>query len=169
MVEERTRTEAEPYVLPTHFPGLLTGVPKVFINRESTQSEMKDMFSVDKRRNNLESQILTLRDKGAMSGEKGNSSSSANLGRSAKHWRRLALLRSGDVEPKGTAVLRGGPSGDVSSEEPSSSPRPGPSCSSLLAHGVQFVVETATENLEWSFGSDELSFGAAGTLVAGLR
>ena len=40
--------------------------------------------------------ILTLRDKGALCGENGISSSSANLGRSVEHWRRL---RSGDVEP----------------------------------------------------------------------
>ena len=39
--------------------------------------------------------ILTLQD----NGENGISSSSANLGRSVEHWRRLALLRSGDVEP----------------------------------------------------------------------
>ena len=55
--------------------------------------------------------ILTWRGKGAMSGENGISRSSANLGRSVEHWRRLALLRSGDVEPNpglSQARFRGG-------------------------------------------------------------
>ena len=158
VVKERTRTEAERYVLPTHSLGLVTGVPEVFVNRKSTQSEMKDIFSADKRRNNLESQI-------------------ANFGPSAEHWRRLALLRSGDVEPnpgpEDSSSLLTSPLG----QRPSTAVPPTISTFSLLwlvqlsllAHGVQFVVETATIYLEWSFGSDELSSGAAGTLVAALR
>ena len=43
------------------------------------------------------------------------------------------------------------------------------SCSSLLAHGLQFVVEAAANCLEWGLGSGELSSGAATTLVAALR
>ena len=74
-----------------------------------TPSKMKDILCIDNRRNDLESHILSLRDKSAMSGENGISSSSANLGRSVEHWRRLDLLRSGDVEPN-----PGLPSGRVS-------------------------------------------------------
>ena len=43
------------------------------------------------------------------------------------------------------------------------------SCSSLLAHGLQFVDEAAAKCMEWGFGSGELSSGAAGTLVTVLR
>ena len=75
--------------------------PKMRRNRRSTtQSKRKDVLCVDKRRNDLDSQILSLRDKSAMSGENNViSSSGANLRRSVEHWRRLALLRSGYVEP----------------------------------------------------------------------
>ena len=99
VVKGRTRAEAEPRVLPAHLAGFVD-VPIMRINRKSTtQSKMKEILCVDKRRNDLESHILSLPDESAMSGENGISSSSANLGRSVEHWRRLALLRSGDVEP----------------------------------------------------------------------
>ena len=62
-------------------------------------SKMKDIFDAETERNILKSHILTKRDKVAVTGEYGISSSSANPGRSAERWRRLALLRSGDVEP----------------------------------------------------------------------
>ena len=100
VVKERTRAEAEPHVLPTHFLSLVVDAPNVCISRKSpTQSKTQDICSVDKKRSDLKCHILTLRGKGAMSGENGISRSSANLRRSVEHWRRLALLRSGDVEP----------------------------------------------------------------------
>ena len=44
VVQGRTRTEAEPHVLPTHIPGLVADVQKVRIIRKSTtQSKMKLM------------------------------------------------------------------------------------------------------------------------------
>ena len=60
---------------------------------------MKDIFYADTERNILKSHILTKRDKVAVNGEYGISSSSANPRRSAERWRGLDLLRSGDVEP----------------------------------------------------------------------
>ena len=100
MVKRRTRTEAEPHVLPAHLPIFVADAPKVCICRKSpTRSKMQDILGVDKMRNDSKCHILTLRDKGAMSGENGISSSSANVGRSVEHWRRLALLRSHHVEP----------------------------------------------------------------------
>ena len=60
---------------------------------------MKDIFDADTQRNILKSHILAKRDRVAVNGEYDISSSSANPGRSAERWRRLALLRSGDVEP----------------------------------------------------------------------
>ena len=61
-------------------------------------SEMKDMFDADEEGNDWECYILKMRDKAAMSGGYGMSTSSANPGRSAERWRHLALLRSGHVE-----------------------------------------------------------------------
>ena len=86
--------EIAAHALPKHVPDLVTDVPKTI------QSEMKDIFDADTERNILKSHILTRRDKMAVNGEHGTSSSSANPGRSAERWRRFALLRSGDVEPK---------------------------------------------------------------------
>ena len=93
VAKERMRTESEAHVLPMHVPDFVTHVPKTI------QSEMKDMFVADTGRNILKSHILTKRDKVSVKDEYGISSSSANPGRSAERWRRLALLRSGDVEP----------------------------------------------------------------------
>ena len=46
VVKERTRTEAELHVLPTHLPGFVTDVPKMRMNRKgTTQSKMKDICS----------------------------------------------------------------------------------------------------------------------------
>ena len=176
---------SEPHVLPTNVPGLVADAPKVCTSSKSyTQSKMQDISSVDKRRNDLKSHILTLRDNGAMSGENGISSWSANLGRSVEHWRRLALLRSGDVEPNpGLPQAQSRGEGeflcvDISAEIAAKFRRAFdvfdifPSCGScnlLPAHELQFVVETATRCVEWSFGFDELTSGAAGTLVVALR
>ena len=41
----------------------------------------------------------------AVNGENDISSSSAQTGRSAERWRRLALLRSGDMEPENSSLL----------------------------------------------------------------
>ena len=65
--------------------------------QKTVQSEMKDMFDADTERNILKS--LAKRDRVAVNGEYDITSSSANPGRSAERWRRLALLRSGDIEP----------------------------------------------------------------------
>ena len=61
VVKGRTRTEAEPRVLPAHLPGFVADVPIMRINRKSTtQSKMKDVFDADQRRNNWESHILKM-------------------------------------------------------------------------------------------------------------
>ena len=52
VVKVRTFPETEPYASPAHSPDLFTDVPKAYKNRESvTQSEIKDIFSVDIKRN----------------------------------------------------------------------------------------------------------------------
>ena len=123
---------------------------------------------------------------GAVNGENDISSSSAKTGRSAERWRRLALLRSGDVGPNPgppRARSRGGElltaeitAGNATKDrralddfEMFLAVRDCGSCRSLLAQGLLFVVEAAAKYLGWGFGSGELSSGAAGTLVAALR
>ena len=101
-----------------------------------------------------------------VNGEHDTSSSSVNSGRSAEHWRRLALLRSGDVEPNpGPPRARRA----LDDFDMFLAVRDCGSRGSLLSHGLEFVVEAAPKYLEWSFGSGELSSGAAETLVAALR
>ena len=58
-----------------------------------TQAKMKDIFSVDKRRNDLKSHISTLRDDDAVSGESGMSCSID------VPWTTGVASASGDVEP----------------------------------------------------------------------
>ena len=82
VAKERMRKETVAHTLPKHVPDLMTYVPK---------------FEADTERNILKSHILAKRDRVAVNGEYDNSSSNAHPG--AERWRRLALLRSGDVEP----------------------------------------------------------------------
>ena len=82
VAKERMRKETVAHTLPKHVPDLMTDVPK---------------FDADTERNILKSHILAKRDRVAVNGEYDNSSSNAHPG--AERWRRLALLRSGDVEP----------------------------------------------------------------------
>ena len=128
----------------------------------------------------MESHILTFRDKGAMNGKHSTSSSNANLGRSAEHWRRLALLRSGDVDPyPGPPQARSWKrrkflSADITvgTAKDRRGPRRFPCCDLcklLLAHGLQIVVEAAATYLAWIFGPDEPFLGVAKTLVSVLR
>ena len=41
VVKERTRTEADRYVLPAHFPGLVPGVPEVFMYAIGTEGHIQ--------------------------------------------------------------------------------------------------------------------------------
>ena len=122
----------------------------------------------------------------AVNGESDISSSSAKTGRSAERWRRLALFRSGDVEPNPGPPRARSRGGELLTADITAGPATryrralddfdmflavrdcGP-CSSLHAQGPQFVVEAAAKYLGWGFESGELSSGAAGTLVAALR
>ena len=149
---------------PTDVPDLNADVPKVCTDRKTAMpSEMKDIFDADKEGNHWESHILKVRDKAALSGGYGMSTSSANPGRSAERWRRLALLRSGGVEPnpgpprarsRGEELL----TADITSGSATKYHRAldnlfrhfpcCDSCSLLLAHGLQFVFYAATSYLE---------------------
>ena len=95
VVKKRTK-RTDPLVLPTGVPGLVADVFEVRMDEKTAmQLEKKDTFVTDKERNSLESYIFRMRDKPAMRGWYGMSTSSATSGRSPDRWRRLGLLRSG--------------------------------------------------------------------------
>ena len=119
-----------------------------------------------------------------MSGENGISRSNANLGRSVEHWRRLALLRSGDVEPNpglSQARFRGGREFlcvDISAEIAAKFRR------AFNVFDIFLVVARSVcclhmdsstlsrpprDTWRGSFGFDELSYGPTRTLVVALR
>ena len=80
-------------MLPTDVPDLAADVPKVCMSRKTALPlEMKDIFDADTEENHWESHILLMRDKAALSGGYGMSTSSAKAGRSAERWRRLVLV-----------------------------------------------------------------------------
>ena len=183
VVEKRVRTKrTDPRVLPTGVTGLVADAPKVRMDEKTAiQSEIKDIFETDKEKNSLESYIFRMRDKPATRGGYGMSTSSANSGRSPDRWRRLDLLRSGDVQPKPgppPARSRGGEllTADITAGTATTSTIS--TCSLLFETVVRVVLSLrlgSSSSLRLQQGtwngvrSGELSSGAAGSLVAALR
>ena len=106
----------------------------------------------------------------AVNGENDISSSSANPQRYAKRWRRLALLRSGDVEPNPSPPRTRSRGGELSTADITAGTAPSllseiVVCVVLSLHMDSSSLLTLLQDL-WNgvSGSGELSFDAAGTL-----